>query len=141
MIRNAVKADLDDVYRLMKQLSRHDFTKKQFEDCYLFNLEKGRVLVYERDNNTVCGCIGFAIHYPLHFSCKTMEIVNLIVDENCRNLGIGKELLTALEQVAIVNGCVRIEVASNRQREDAHRFYEREGFVCNHYKLTKGLSQ
>jgi PhnO protein len=139
MIRAATKDDLDVVYGLIKQLSSHEFTKGQFADCYLYNLEKGRVLVYEKDNSNICGCIVFAFHYSLHFSRKTAEIVNLIVDENVRSNGIGKELVTYLEKIAFDNGCVRIEVASGKQREDAHRFYKREGYVCDHYKLTKGL--
>jgi len=140
MIRKAGSADLDAVYGLMKQLSRHEFTQKQFEDCYNHNIEKGCVLVYEKDNRTVCGCAVFAIHYPLHYSRKTAEIVNLIVDENSRGGGIGKELLEAIEQIASGNGCVCIEVASGKHREAAHRFYEREGFVCDHYKLKKKLA-
>jgi len=139
MIRAAEKNDLESVYALMRQLSDHDFTKAQFEDCYMFNIERGRVLVYEKDNIFVCGCIVFVIHYHLHFSSKTAEIVNLVVDENARNCGIGKELLMHVEQIAIGNGCVCIEVDSNKQREDAHRFYEREGFTNTHCKLMKGL--
>jgi len=139
MIRAAAKEDLDAIYGLIKQLSRHEFTKEQFCDCYKYNLERGCVLVYEKDNRNICGCIVFNIYYPLHFSRKTAEIVNLVVDENARNCGIGRELLTHVEQIAVENGCVCIEVASGKQREDAHRFYKREGFVCNHYKLTKEL--
>jgi len=138
MIRAATKDDLDSVYGLMKQLSRHDFTKAQFEDCYLFNLKRERVLVYEKDD-IICGCIVFNIHYPMHFSRKTAEIVNLIVGENCRNRGIGKDLLAYLEKIAIDSGCVCLEVDSSKKREGAHRFYFREGFVCSHYKLVKGL--
>jgi hypothetical protein len=41
----------------------------------------------------------------------------------------------------IDNGCTCIEVGSGKQREDAHRFYEREGFVCDHYKFTKGFER
>ena len=136
MIRAAVKTDLDAVYELIKQLSGHAFTKQQFEDCYLYNLDKGRILVYEK-GDAVCGCIVFNIHYPLQFSRKTAEIVNLIVDENARSLGIGKELLTSLEKIAINNNCVCIEVDSSKRRQDAHRFYEREGYASTHYKLTK----
>ena len=141
MIRKAEKSDLDAIYGLMKQLSRHEFTQRQFEDCYTHNIEKGCVLVYEKDNRIICGCAVFAIHYPLHFSCKTAEIVNLIVDENSRGGGIGKELLAAIEQIALDNGCICIEVASGKHREAAHRFYEREGFVCGHIKLRKELAE
>ena len=139
MIRIAAKDDLNSVYGLIRQLSRHDFTKEEFGDCYLFNLERGRVLVYEEDG-MICGCVVFNIHYSMHFSRKTVEIVNLIVDENTRNHGIGKELLAFVEQIAHDCGCVCIEVDSGKQREGAHRFYKREGFVCNHYKFTKELA-
>ena len=139
MTRAASKDDLDAVYGLMKQLSRHEFTKEQFIDCYLYNLERGRVLVYEKDGGIVCGCIVFNIHYPLHFSRKTAEIVCLIVDKSVRSSGIGKELLVSFEQIAIDNGCVCIELGSGKHREDAHRFYEREGYASTHYKLTKEL--
>ena len=139
MIRAAIKDDLDAVYGLIKQLSRHEFTKEQFCDCYKYNLERGCVLVYEKDNRNICGCVVFNIHYSLHFSRKTAEIVNLVVDESFRNCGIGKKLLTHVEQIVIENGCVCIEVDSGKHREAAHRFYEREGFVCDHYKLTKEL--
>jgi len=140
MIRKAEKSDLDAVYGLMKQLSRHEFTKELFEDCCSYNIEKGSVLVYEKDSRTVCACAVYAIHYPLHFSRKTAEIVNLVVDKNSRGSGIGAELLAAIEQIAIDNGCICIEVASSKHREAAHRFYEREGFMSTHYKLTKGLA-
>jgi PhnO protein len=130
---------MDTVFNLIRQLSSHDFTKEQFDDCYLYNLEKGRVLVYEKDN-IICGCLVFNIHYHLHYSRKSAEIVNLIVDENCRNHGIGKKLFMFFEQIVIDNGCVCIDVNSNKFREDAHRFYEREGFMSTHYKLTKELS-
>jgi len=140
MIRQAVKDDINAVYGLIRQLSSYEFTKEQFNDCYLYNLEKGCVLVYEKDN-IICGCLAFNIHYSLHFSCKTAEIVNLIVDEKARGYGIGKELLAAFEKIAADNKCVCIEVSSGKHREAAHRFYEREGFVCGHYKLRKVLTE
>jgi len=139
MIRKAEKADLDAVYGLVKQLSRHKFSKEQFEGCYHYNIGRGNVLVYEKDN-LVRGFAVFSIYYPLHFSRITAEVVNLVVDKNSRGGGIGKELLAAIEQIASDNGCVYIEVASSKRREAAHRFYEREGFESTHYKLTKELA-
>jgi len=140
MIRKAIKSDLDAVYRLMRQLSNRDFTRKQFDDCYIYHLESGRILVYEKDYSII-GCLTFDIHYPLHFSRKTAEIVNIVVDENVRSGGIGRDLLAEFEKIALDYGCVCIEVDSGKHREAAHRFYEREGFVCNHYKLRKELAE
>jgi PhnO protein len=131
---------MDAALVLMRELSSHSFIEEQFEDCFLYNLNQQTVLVYEQ-SGTVCGLCVLAIHYPLHFSGKCAEIVNLVVDEAVRGHGIGKELLAAMEQVAIENGCVRLEVDSGRWREGAHRFYEREGFQNTHCKLTKPLAK
>ena len=136
MIRAAAKNDLDAVYRLMRQLSNHDFTKEQFEACYHHNLDSSYIVVYE-ENGCVYGCGVLSIHYPLHFSQKKAEIVNLIVDANARSQGVGKKILHELEKIAATNDCVRIEVASNNRRTDAHRFYIREGFENTHHKFTK----
>jgi len=138
VIRTATKGDLDAVYGLIRQLSRHHFTKEQFESCYLYNLENNRILVCE-ENKSIRGCGVLSIHYPLHFSRKSAEVVSLIVDANSRNRGIGKKLLVSLEQIAASHGCACIKLDSGKQREDAHRFYCREGFVNDHYKFTKEL--
>ena len=139
MIRAAAKNDLDAVYCLMQQLSSHDFTKEQFESCFQQNLDSSYIMVYEEDG-CVNGCGVLNIQYPLHFSQKKAEVVNLIVDANARGKGIGKKILHELVRIAALNDCVRIEVASNRRRTDAHRFYIREGFDDTHLKLTKGLA-
>ena len=138
VIRAATKGDLDAVYELMRQLSRHHFTKEQFESCYLYNLENNRILVCE-ENKYVRGCGVLNIHYPLHFSRKSAEIVNLVVDATSRSRGIGKKLLASLEQTAASQGCACIEVDSGKHRDGAHRFYCREGFVNDHYKFSKEL--
>ena len=138
MIRIATNDDLDAVYGLIKQLSSHEFTKEQFNDCYLYNTQKGQVLVYEKDH-VIRGCITYNIHYYLHFSRKSAEIVNLVVDESVRGNGIGKKLLASFAQIAADLGCVCLEVDSGKHREAAHRFYMREGFAFNHYKFTKEL--
>jgi len=139
MIRTAAKEDLESVYKLIRQLTKHDFTPEQFKTCYLHNLKNNHILVWEEDGN-VCGCGVLTVHYSLHYSRKSAEIVNLIVDADYRNLGIGRKLLLALEQIAINNKCVGLEVGSGQQREAAHRFYYREGFGCSHYKFTKSLT-
>ena len=139
MIRVAEINDLDAVYEQIKQLSNHEFTKEAFHDCYLYNQKNGHILVYEEEQ-IICGCIVFTIHYHLHFSRKTVEIVNLIVDSRYRSSGIGQQLLAAVEIIANESGCACIEAASGKQRKRAHHFYEREGFVCGHYKFTKKLA-
>ena len=46
MMRMARNNDMEAVWELMQQLSTHEFTKEQFVNCYSYNLDKGRILVY-----------------------------------------------------------------------------------------------
>ncbi len=56
------------------------------------------------------------------------EVGGLVVDEASRGRGVGKLLLEAGARWAAERGYRKLRVRSNVVREDAHRFYEREGF-------------
>jgi len=56
------------------------------------------------------------------------EIVGLVVREGARGAGVGAGLVDAARAWARERGLTRLDVRSNVVREDAHRFYVREGF-------------
>jgi GNAT superfamily N-acetyltransferase len=56
------------------------------------------------------------------------EIGGLVVTALARGGGIGKELVARAEQWGLAHGALRMVVRSNAVREDAHRFYLREGY-------------
>ena|SRR5215210_2393854 len=56
------------------------------------------------------------------------EIGGLVVGEGSRGKGVGKLLVEAAVRWAAERGYRNLRVRSNTIREDAHRFYEREGF-------------
>jgi GNAT superfamily N-acetyltransferase len=58
-----------------------------------------------------------------------VEIGGLVVAEEERGHGIGPRLVDEACAWARALGCDRVGVHSNVVREDAHRFYERIGFV------------
>ena len=55
-------------------------------------------------------------------------ITTLIVDERCRGMGLGKELVDALIKKSREYECKKIELDSGFHREETHKFYERLGF-------------
>ena len=57
-----------------------------------------------------------------------VEIGGLIVADGARGQGVGPRLIEEACTWARSLGCDRVGVHSNVVREDAHRFYEREGF-------------
>lgn len=70
----------------------------------------------------------------------TAHISALVVDTAHRSQSIGEKLLDAAAEFALERGCGRIEVLSNKTRERAHAFYERNGFSgASHRYFRKGL--
>ncbi len=68
-------------------------------------------------------------------------VEGFVVDESARGLGVGAQLLEAVEAWAKGRGCEKIRVQSNVVRERAHAFYERNGYVKvkAQYQLKKTL--
>jgi len=60
------------------------------------------------------------------------QVMALVVDERCRGRGIGAALMAEAERWARKRRANAVRVASRTTREEARRFYERQG-----YRLTK----
>ena len=73
----------------------------------------------------------------LHRVKKQIFIEDLIVDENFRNRGIGKELLQNAINYADDKACDVVELTSYIDNEKAHKFYENNGFIRHSYKFKK----
>ena len=67
--------------------------------------------------------------------------MELIVSPAARSKGVGKALITAAKEQALLHHCVQIEVTSNQKRTNAHRFYQREGLTLTHVKLTLPITE
>jgi len=65
-----------------------------------------------------------------------IEAVRVRVDQ--RGSGLGGELMIWAIEEARRRGCALVQLTSDKRRTDAHRFYERLGFVASHegFKLA-----
>jgi PhnO protein len=75
----------------------------------------------------------------LHHAALIGEIQEMIVAEKFRSTGVGKLLIAELITMAKSEGIHQLEVTSNKKRENAHRFYLREGFAQSHFKFTRTI--
>jgi GNAT superfamily N-acetyltransferase len=75
----------------------------------------------------VIGWIDVGIVFHLQ-SGRFCEIGGLVVTASARRRGAGKALVAQAEKWAADKGLTRVLVRSNAVREDAHRFYLREGY-------------
>jgi GNAT superfamily N-acetyltransferase len=66
-----------------------------------------------------------------------VEAVRVRADVRCR--GVGAALMVHVEQRARQAGCGLMQLTTDRQRLDAHRFYERLGYVASHVGMKKKL--
>ena len=60
------------------------------------------------------------------------------VASSARGGGLGTQLLTWAVEAARADGCALVQLTTDASRTDAHRFYERLGFVGSHlgFKLA-----
>ena len=72
------------------------------------------------------------LQYLMHRARPTCLIEAVRVSSRRRNQGLGARLMKAAIDEAKSRGCARVQLTTNKQRLDAHRFYERLGFVASH---------
>ncbi|MHA6204705.1 GNAT family N-acetyltransferase [Dyella soli] len=67
---------------------------------------------------------------------RLMYIDDLVADEQSRSRGYGAQLIARLKEEAKALGCTELQLVSRVTREQAHRFYFREGFgiECFHFR-------
>jgi ribosomal protein S18 acetylase RimI-like enzyme len=95
-------------------------------------------LVAERAGEIV-GCLQLTIIPGLsRRGMKRGQIEGVRVGVACRGLGIGERLIRHAVDLAGAEGCGLMQLTSDISRPEAHRFYERLGFVPSHagFKLT-----
>ena len=90
------------------------------------------VLVAEVDGRVVGVCQLIVFRHLMHRGRRCAEIEAVHVEAALRSRGIGTLLLAEAVGRARAAGCYRVQLTSNIARHDAHRFYERLGFVSSH---------
>ncbi len=97
------------------------------------------VLVAERDGHVVATCQLVTFRHLQHGGGMCAEVESMHVRPDLRGTGLGGLLLEVAAESARAAGCYRIQLTSNAARSDAHRFYERHGFVQSHIGFKRAL--
>ena len=67
------------------------------------------------------------------------QIEAVRVRDDCRNRGLGAALVDWAIEEARRRECALVQLTTDKSRADAHRFYERLGFVASHEGLKLRL--
>ena len=87
----------------------------------------GHAIYVATVGNEMAGWIHVAIVHHLQAESRA-EIGGLVVGAHVRSKGIGRELVARAEEWALRQGVNSVVVRSQIARQDAHRFYLREGY-------------
>jgi GNAT superfamily N-acetyltransferase len=99
----------------------------------------GDIFVADLDGEVVGLCQVVVFRHFQRQGGLCAEIESMHVHPDHRSNGIGARLLAAAVEAARDAGCYRVQLTSNLQRTDAHRFYERQGFVPSHVGFKRLL--
>ena len=128
ILRRAVSSDAAALARLTTQLgypvsdstiaARFARVTERSDNC---------LLVAEDANGQLLGWI-HAFVIQLLESEYRVEIGGLVVDAQCRRRGVGRQLVSAIEEWAKERGATEISVRCREERAESHLFYESLSF-------------
>lgn len=129
-IRELKKDDLNELAMLYKDFWNEESDILKMRDTYKeIDGDKNHIILNAIDNNRVIGTISGIICKSLYGDNRPfMVIEDFIVDENKRGNGIGKKLLSAMEEEGRNRGCCQVILVTDTDRKDSQKFYKSCGY-------------
>ena len=142
LIRPAQADDVAALHHMMSDLENQLLPLESFTAIFLKNLADERIGYFLAESSgEAVGMVSCHVQGLLHHAAPVAEIQEMYVSPELRSQRIGQHLLEAAKLFALQRGAGQLEVTSNQLRTNAHRFYEREGFLKTHYKLVRKLEK
>ncbi len=138
-VTNAVQ-DIVELEWLKRSEAVHRQLRPQLPADYVRRMKQvfasgAEMAVCVRDEN-VCGIAVFRIVEKTH-SGRELYCDDLITDVTMRSAGVGHALIAYMEAVARERECDCLALDSGTQREQAHKFYFREGLTVPAFHFSK----
>lgn len=146
--RQATHEDLPEIVRMLAD----DFlgaTRERYEnplpESYLrafeeIEADRNNELIVAEMDGAVVGTLQITFTPSISFQGgKRATVESVRVDAKYRGRGIGKELMLFAIGRAKAENCVSMQLTTNMERTDAHRFYENLGFKKSHLGMKISL--
>ena len=133
MIRHLTIADASAVHLLntVTEMGNADLEATASTLTRILQHPDQHVLFAFEVDGQVFGYIHAQIYEMLYSPNVLFNVIALAIDARHQGKGIGKQLLLAIEQEAMALGMDGIRINSGNNREQAHAFYEKLGYVSN----------
>lgn len=145
VFREAVRDDLPAVIALLAddvlgKARDHAVVDEAYERAFAdIDADPRNQLIVADDSGEVVSCMQLTYIPGLgRHGAERCQIEAVRVRGDLRGQGIGAAMITWAIEQAHERGCALVQLTTDRSRIDAHRFYERLGFVASHegMKLT-----
>lgn len=146
--REATREDLPEIVRMLAD----DFlgaTRERYEnplpESYVKAFEeiqndKNNELIVAETGDEIVGTLQITFTPSISLQGgKRATVESVRVDTKHRGKGLGKELMTWAIERAKREGCQVLQLTTNGERTDAHRFYENLGFKGSHLGMKLDL--
>jgi N-acetylglutamate synthase-like GNAT family acetyltransferase len=129
-IRRATHRDADAIQNLYGQLVANPAVAVSAEHLAKLSQSEHHVVLVAEQAGLVCGSALLTLCEDIMFGTRPFAVVeNVIVDQKARSQGIGSSLLREVEARCKRANCSKIMLLSSAHRAEAHKFFERQGFV------------
>lgn len=136
-IRAAEPADAAALARLIDQLGYRVTAAEVAARLPLLGPGEHALIAALEDR--VVGSLTTSTMRVLHRPAPVGRIAMMVVEADLRGRRIGERLVREAERLLAEGGCYMVEVTSQLQRVDAHRFYERLGYEKTSVRLARTL--
>ena len=147
-IRAATKSDISAIVRLLADdplgAGRERFgdpLPRAYNDAFdAITTQAGNQVLVAVEAARVIGCLQLTF-IPGLTRCGMIraQIEGVRVNKTRRGQNIGEALFRFAIELARENGCGLVQLTTDKTRPDAHRFYERLGFVASHEGMKLAL--
>jgi GNAT superfamily N-acetyltransferase len=148
LFRNAREKDVPTIVRMLAD----DFLgeqREQLEDplpqSYLnafreINADPNNEIIVAELDGQVVGTLQLTFTPSLSYQGgKRCTVESVRVDNAHRGKSIGREMMLWAIDLAMEKGCVSMQLTTNNERTDAHRFYKNLGFTASHTGMKLSL--
>jgi len=138
--RNIILDLLWDNYKINfpKYIIKKSYCNKKINELLIY-LKENKAVIFGAFNNNLCGFVW--VYTRDFFGKKHLHINHIVVKENFRREGIGRNLINRIEEYCKENNIFNIELMVSKSNLEAIKFYKDKGFNIERVKFVKKIKK
>ena len=130
--------EVENCFEVMSELRPH-LKRENFLETIRAMETEGYKLAFIEDQGRVVAVAGYRIYTNL-FMGKHLYVDDLVTASSGRSKGYGEAMVNWLRAKATEAGCNYYHLDSGTHRDQAHKFYFRQGFTIASYHFSEQLN-